>query len=96
MTLNCQLTDTSDVTNYEWVHVAYDNEGTLSFGKILKGKLLRLNKMSEEKQGEWTCRFYGKQGVLGNVTDHIPLTSEFSLLDFFLFVITRFDICNLS
>lgn len=98
MTLKCQLTDTSDVTDYEWVHVAYDNEGTRSFGTILKGKLLRLNKMSEEKQGEWTCRFYGKQGVLGNVTDHIPLTSEFSPLDFFFswFVITRFYICNLS
>lgn len=87
MTLDCQLTDTSDVTHYEWVHVAYDNKGTRSFGTILKGKLLTLNTISEEKQGEWTCRFYGKQGVLGNVTDHIPLMSEFSPLDFFLFVI---------
>ncbi|KAM6994345.1 lymphocyte activation gene 3 protein [Tautogolabrus adspersus] len=75
VTLTCQLTDTSEVTDYEWVHVVYGLNGTQSVGSIKKGKTLILNKMSEENRGEWVCRFYGKQGILGNVTHHLQLTS---------------------
>ncbi|XP_060905252.1 contactin-2-like [Labrus mixtus] len=75
VTLTCQLTDTSDVTDYEWVHVVYGLNGTQSFGSIKKGKTLILNKVSEENWDEWVCRFYGKQGILGNVTHHSQLTS---------------------
>ncbi|XP_073340857.1 lymphocyte activation gene 3 protein-like [Pagrus major] len=78
MTLTCQLTDTSEVVDYEWVHVVYDLNGTQSVGSIQKGKTLRLGKVSEENQGEWTCRFYGKEGILGNVTHHIPLMGGLS------------------
>ncbi|XP_070823195.1 lymphocyte activation gene 3 protein-like [Chaetodon trifascialis] len=74
VTLTCQLSDSSDVTDYEWVHVVYDLNGTQSIGSIQKGKTLSISKMSEN-QGEWACRFYGTEGILGNVTSHIQLMS---------------------
>ncbi|TDH11641.1 hypothetical protein EPR50_G00063060 [Perca flavescens] len=78
VTLTCQLTDTSKVINYEWVNVIYDLNGTQSVRSIQKGKTLIISKVSEENQGEWTCRFYGKEGILGNVTYHIQLMSGLS------------------
>lgn len=74
-TLTCTLSDTSEVTNYEWVQVVYDLNGTQSVGSIQKGKTLSISKVSEENQGEWACRFYGKHGILGNVTYHIQQMS---------------------
>ncbi|KAI3361144.1 hypothetical protein L3Q82_013341 [Scortum barcoo] len=78
VTLTCQLSDTSEVTDYEWVHVVYDYNGTKSIGSIQKGKTLSISKESEENRGEWTCRFYGKEGILGNVTHHIQLMGGLS------------------
>ncbi|XP_075965809.1 lymphocyte activation gene 3 protein [Anarhichas minor] len=78
VTLTCQLTDTSEVTDYEWVHVVYDLNGTQSVGSIQKGKTLSMSTVSEENQGEWACHFYGKHGLLGNVTYHIQLMSGLS------------------
>lgn len=77
ITLTCQLSDTSEVTDYEWVHVVYDHNNTQSVGSIQKGKFLRISKVSEENRGEWACRFYGEEGILGNVTHHIQLMSKF-------------------
>lgn len=76
--LTCQLSDTSEVTDYEWVRVTYDPNGTQSFETIQKGNKLSIS-VSEEIQGEWTCRFYGRGGILGNVTHHIQLMSKLSL-----------------
>ncbi|XP_054477608.1 uncharacterized protein LOC129109540 [Anoplopoma fimbria] len=76
VTLTCQLTDTSEVTDYEWVHVVYDFNGTRSVGSIQKGKTLSISTVTEENQGEWACNFYGKDGILGNVTYHIQLMSR--------------------
>lgn len=78
VTLTCQLTDTGEVTNYEWVHVIYDLKGSRSVGPILEGKTLNISTMSEGNQGEWSCRFYGKDGLLGNVTYHIQQMSGVS------------------
>ncbi|XP_030248380.1 lymphocyte activation gene 3 protein [Sparus aurata] len=78
LTLTCQLTDTSEVVDYEWVHVVYDVNGTQSVESIQKGKTLSLDKVSEENQGEWTCRFYGEEGILGNVTHHVHLMGGLS------------------
>ncbi|KAE8288958.1 hypothetical protein D5F01_LYC12836 [Larimichthys crocea] len=78
MALICKLTDTSEVTDYEWVHVVYDNNGTQSFESIQKGKTLSISKVSEENRGEWTCRFSGKEGILGNVTYQVQLMSGLS------------------
>ncbi|XP_068998594.1 lymphocyte activation gene 3 protein-like [Embiotoca jacksoni] len=78
MTLTCQLTDTSEITEYEWLQVIYDLNGTESVGPVLKGKTLIISKVSEEKWGEWTCRFYGKEGILGNITYHAHQMSGLS------------------
>ncbi|KAM9353491.1 lymphocyte activation gene 3 protein [Symphorus nematophorus] len=78
MKLTCQLTDTSEVTDYEWVHVVYDLNGTQSLGSIQKGKTLSISMVSEENWGEWICRFYGKEGILGNVTTHVHLMGGLS------------------
>ncbi|XP_033495786.1 lymphocyte activation gene 3 protein [Epinephelus lanceolatus] len=78
MTLTCQLTDSSEVTDYEWVHMVYDLNGTQSVGSTQKEKTLSISQDSKENQGEWTCVFYGKGGILGNVTHHIHLMSGLS------------------
>ncbi|KAM8871158.1 lymphocyte activation gene 3 protein [Spinachia spinachia] len=76
--LTCHLTDTSGVTSYEWVRVLYDLNGSRSVGPILRGKSLSISTMSERNQGEWVCRFYGSDGLLGNVTYHIQQMSGLS------------------
>ncbi|XP_056236256.1 lymphocyte activation gene 3 protein-like [Seriola aureovittata] len=75
VTLTCQLSDTSEVTDYEWVHVTYDINGTQSVESIQKGKTLSISQVSEENWGEWVCRFTSKDGILGNVTYHAQLMS---------------------
>lgn len=80
VTLTCQLSDASEVTDYEWVHVTYDINGTQSVGSIQKGKTLNIDQGSEENWGEWTCRFSSKVGVLGNVTYQVQQMSKFTLL----------------
>lgn len=78
MTLTCQLADTSEVIKYEWVHVTYDQNGTALPGPIWEGKDVTISDGSEESWGEWTCSFYGKEGLLGNVTYNIHLMSGLS------------------
>ncbi|XP_040900178.1 lymphocyte activation gene 3 protein-like [Toxotes jaculatrix] len=78
MALTCQLSDTSEVTNYEWVHVTYDLNGTQSVESVQKGKILNISQESEANRGEWVCRFSGKEGILGNVTYHVQLMSGVS------------------
>ncbi|XP_023151793.1 lymphocyte activation gene 3 protein-like isoform X2 [Amphiprion ocellaris] len=71
VTLSCQLSDSSDVTKYDWVQTTSDPNGTESVRSVLKGKTVRISPESEQNQ--WTCRFYGKQGVLGNITHQAQL-----------------------
>lgn len=77
-TLTCQLSDASEV-KYKWVHVTYDQNGTSLPGPTWEGENITINDGSEESSGEWTCSFYGKEGLLGNVTYNIHLMSKFSL-----------------
>lgn len=77
MTMTCRLTDASEVTHYEWVHQGYDQSGNQSAASTREGKELTIATVSGEHRGEWTCRFYGKQGILGNVTYHVPLMGTF-------------------
>ncbi|KAG7475742.1 lymphocyte activation protein 3 protein [Solea senegalensis] len=78
VTVTCQLSDDKDVTNYEWVHVSYDVNGTQSFGSIQTGKTLIISLVSEENRGAWVCRFSGKEGILGNITYHVQMMSGLS------------------
>ncbi|XP_039885968.1 lymphocyte activation gene 3 protein-like [Simochromis diagramma] len=77
-TLTCQLSDASEVTEYEWAHVTYDENGTAIVGSIQKGKDIIITDGSEESWGEWTCSFYGQDGLLGNVTYNTHLMSGLS------------------
>ncbi|GLD63785.1 lymphocyte activation gene 3 protein [Lates japonicus] len=61
VTLTCQLSDASEVTDYEWVHVTYDINDTQSVGSIQKGKTLNIDQVSEENWGEWTCGLSGQK-----------------------------------
>ncbi|XP_056143061.1 lymphocyte activation gene 3 protein-like [Lampris incognitus] len=71
MTLTCHLSDPSEVTDYEWFHVTYDLNGTQSATSIGKGNVVSVNGVTGENSGEWTCRFYGRDGILGNATYHL-------------------------
>lgn len=48
----------------------------MSEGPVVKGQTLTLM----ENWGQWTCRYFGKGGILGNVTTHVQITSEFCQL----------------
>lgn len=78
--MTCQLTDTSEVTRYEWVHRDLHHSSNQSVTSTHSGKELTIDKTSGENQGEWTCRFYGKQGVLGNATHHMTVMSTLLFL----------------
>ncbi|XP_053289012.1 lymphocyte activation gene 3 protein [Pleuronectes platessa] len=78
VTLTCQVSDTSEVTQHEWVRVTYDLNGTEAFGSIHKGKTLSISPLSEESWGTWACRFSGRDGTLGNITYHVPMMSGLS------------------
>ncbi|XP_008290908.1 lymphocyte activation gene 3 protein isoform X2 [Stegastes partitus] len=71
VTLSCHLSDTSEVTEYDWLQVTFDPNGTESARSVLKGKTVRMSQESEQNQ--WTCRFYGKEGILGNITHRAQL-----------------------
>ncbi|KAM4581558.1 lymphocyte activation gene 3 protein [Odontesthes bonariensis] len=72
--LTCQVSDASAVTEYEWVRVTYDLNGTESVEPVQKGQTVVLN----NNWGEWTCRYNGKDGILGNVTYQVPMMSGHS------------------
>ncbi|XP_077384285.1 roundabout homolog 2 isoform X2 [Festucalex cinctus] len=71
--LTCQLTDTSEVTRYQWVRVTYDLNGMREVESIRDGKSIHVSEASREDGGEWVCRFYGARGLLGNVTQNVTL-----------------------
>ncbi|XP_057689856.1 lymphocyte activation gene 3 protein-like isoform X4 [Corythoichthys intestinalis] len=67
-TLTCQLTDTSEVTHYQWVRVRYDLSGTQLVKSIQEGKTLQLSEAALQDGGELVCQFYSMEGLVGNVT----------------------------
>lgn len=78
MTLTCRLSDTSEVTRYDWVREVHgDSSGIQSVGVVKKGKFLSVSNVSS---AAWTCRYYGKHGLLGNVTYYAPQMSKFLFL----------------
>ncbi|XP_055084101.1 contactin-2-like [Periophthalmus magnuspinnatus] len=66
--LTCRLSDPSAVREYEWINATFDLDGMESTGSGQKGQSVNVSRTSG---GRWTCRFYGKQGLLGNVTHDI-------------------------
>uniref|UniRef100_A0A674EW26 Ig-like domain-containing protein n=1 Tax=Salmo trutta TaxID=8032 RepID=A0A674EW26_SALTR len=75
VSLTCHLSDASEVTEYEWVRVTYDLNGTQSESSVQKGRVLGINRVTDRNSGEWACRFHGKEGALGSVTYHLHLMS---------------------
>ncbi|XP_043117680.1 protein borderless-like [Puntigrus tetrazona] len=75
VTLTCHLSNSDQVTSYEWLRVNYGPNDTQTLTSVQKTvqKTLRIQKVDEEGAGEWVCRYYGKQGVLGNVTYELHL-----------------------
>lgn len=74
MTLTCHLSDTSKITGYDWVREVHADGGVQSAGVVQSGKFLRVSNVSE---ATWTCRYYGKEGILGNVTYITAQMSKF-------------------
>lgn len=77
LTLTCQLTDTSEITRYQWIRVTQDASGERRAESVQEGKSLRLSDVSRGDAGEWACRFFVARGLLGNVTQGIgPLSGN--------------------
>lgn len=68
MTLTCHLSNSSQVNSYEWLRVSYGVNSTQTLTSVSKVNSLKIPKVSEQDNGEWVCRYYGKEGLLGNVT----------------------------
>lgn len=68
VTLTCHLSNSDQITSYEWLRVTYGANDTQTVTSVQKTKSFRIQQVTEKHAGEWMCRYYGKQGVLGNVT----------------------------
>ncbi|XP_051576352.1 lymphocyte activation gene 3 protein-like [Myxocyprinus asiaticus] len=68
VTLTCHLSNSSFITSYEWLRVTNRINNTQTVTSVKKSKELRIQKVTEKDIGGWVCRYYGKQGVLGNIT----------------------------
>ncbi|XP_056090843.1 T-cell surface glycoprotein CD4-like [Rhinichthys klamathensis goyatoka] len=68
VTLTCHLSNSDQITSYEWLRVTYGPNDTQTVTSVQKTKSFRIKQVTEKHAGEWMCRYYGKQGVLGNVT----------------------------
>lgn len=69
MTLMCNLSDSSQITSYEWLRVNYSPNDTQTLTTVQRTKNPSI-RVTEKDAGEWMCRYYGNQGQLGNVTSH--------------------------
>ncbi|KAK7157382.1 hypothetical protein R3I93_008766 [Phoxinus phoxinus] len=67
VTLTCHLSNSDQITSYEWLRVTYGPNDTQTVTPVQKTKSSRIQ-VTEKHAGEWMCRYYGEQGVLGNVT----------------------------
>lgn len=75
-TLTCRISSTSQVTNYEWIHVEYGVNDNQIFTSVQNSSSKMLSIPKEKLLGEWVCRFYNNQQLLGNATYHLQMMSE--------------------
>ncbi|XP_077065113.1 T-cell surface glycoprotein CD4 [Siphateles boraxobius] len=73
VTLTCHLSNSEHITSYEWLRVTYGTNDTQTVTSVQKTQSFRIQHVTEKHAGEWMCRYYGKQGVLGNVTYQFPI-----------------------
>lgn len=86
VTLTCHLSDTSEVTHYDWVREVPSDSGgggVQSVGVVKRGKILNVSNVSNAL---WTCQYYGKKGLLGNVTYYTPQMSKLFILKTYMLI----------
>ncbi|KAF4088206.1 hypothetical protein AMELA_G00079720 [Ameiurus melas] len=74
-TLTCRISNPTQVTSYEWIHVEYGVNDTQTFTSVQKSTSKVLSIPKEKQLGEWMCRFYNQQQLLGNATYHLQMMS---------------------
>ncbi|XP_053485970.1 uncharacterized protein LOC128610582 [Ictalurus furcatus] len=74
-TLTCRISNPTQVTSYEWIHVEYGVNDTQTFTYVQKSTSKVLSIPKEKQLGEWVCRFYNQQQLLGNATYHLQMMS---------------------
>ncbi|KAK3572101.1 hypothetical protein QTP86_022330 [Hemibagrus guttatus] len=74
-TLTCRISNTSQVINYEWIHVGYGVNNTQIFTSVQNSSSKILSIPKDKHLSEWVCRFYNKQQLLGNATSHLQMMS---------------------
>uniref|UniRef100_A0A4W4H880 Ig-like domain-containing protein n=1 Tax=Electrophorus electricus TaxID=8005 RepID=A0A4W4H880_ELEEL len=75
--LTCDLSNASQVTDYEWLRSTYDINATQTLTSVQKSRsnsLTILNAEVKDQEG-WVCRYYEQQRLLGNVTFHMQMMS---------------------
>ncbi|KAM9489272.1 lymphocyte activation gene 3 protein [Clarias gariepinus] len=75
--LTCRISNTSQVTGYEWIYVEYGENYTQTFTSVQKStsNVLKVPKDKHLGLGEWMCSFYNQNQLLGNVTYHLQMMS---------------------
>lgn len=56
----------------------YGPNDTQTVTSVQKTKSFRIQEVNEKDVGEWVCRYYGKQGILGNVTYELHVMGRLS------------------
>ncbi|XP_066539525.1 T-cell surface glycoprotein CD4-like [Hoplias malabaricus] len=77
LVLTCELSNTTDVTHYEWLRLDYGENATETLTPVQKStsKVLDIRKSEVKDLSGWVCRFYAQQRLLGNVTYHQSIMS---------------------
>ncbi|XP_017555813.1 lymphocyte activation gene 3 protein [Pygocentrus nattereri] len=78
MTLTCDISDTNQVTQYEWLRLDSGENATHTLTPLQKSKskAFTIPKGEANNLGGWVCRFYSQQRLLGNVTYHQEMMSS--------------------
>ncbi|RXN33386.1 lymphocyte activation gene 3 protein-like [Labeo rohita] len=71
VTLTCNLSNSDQITSYEWLRVTYGPNDTQTVTSVQKTKSFRIQESTEKNAGEWVCRYYRNEELLGNATYHL-------------------------
>ncbi|TRY94281.1 hypothetical protein DNTS_030369 [Danionella cerebrum] len=74
VTLFCYISSPGLITAYEWLRETRGPNDTRTLSIIQKSSSSRIQ-ISERDIGEWICRFYDHEGLLGNASYHLDMMS---------------------
>lgn len=80
--LTCHVSNTTGISNYEWVAVTDDTNNTQKVTPFHWEKTLKIEEMTGNSR--YLCRYFGEKGILGNATYHASFMSKSGFAVYFV------------